>query len=263
MQYENAKSQPYDRSAPADWDKSAAAKYDHETILRKEQEAQRFQSDYGFDVSARAESDDASGVPIFKIKMTKKTQADIDRENAAANTTTLTDEQRESIRLRRNKKALRAESATKLRQNLTIINKGRSNIGFFNVGDSNIGCFNRGDNNKGFFNIGDYNKGMFCKGNDSSGFIINGTGSRGVLIFGSKSAGVDVWGDKQSGVCQTSDDLMKFRLRILYVVLAFALLMVPVLYNRQQRKRRKRWLKAMQFDESEENIDVMMKRKSF
>eukprot|EP01061_Rhynchopus_euleeides_P042072 TRINITY_DN7348_c3_g2_i1.p1 TRINITY_DN7348_c3_g2~~TRINITY_DN7348_c3_g2_i1.p1 ORF type:complete len:291 (+),score=96.58 TRINITY_DN7348_c3_g2_i1:219-1091(+) len=257
-------SQGADGSAPHTWGKGGAAQFDDDVKQMKERQAEQYKlhKEYGFDTSPKGDAS-SGGVPVFKLKLTKKSQADIDAEKSGIDVKDLTDAQRENIRLRRNKRAWREDLLQRMRKRLELINGGRSNLGAFNRGDNNCGFFNLGDSNTGVFNKGDYNKGLLCFGQDNTGAVIFGSGSRGFLVFGSKSMGVDVWGDKQRGVCQTSDSLMKMRLRVACFLLVCAVLSLPLFYRRIQRRRRERWLKAMDVDQTDENIEIMMKRGSF
>ena len=221
--------------------------------------------EYGYDMSARDNTQGgAAGIPVFKLRLEKKSQADIDAENKGLNMVNLTEEQRERIRLRRNKRAVKEEAVFKTRHRLRMFNRGRGNLGFLNAGDDNVGFLNFGDGNKGIFNAGDYNAGMLCYGNDNKGAFIWGKGNIGGLIWGNHSRGVEIWGDKQRGAFQTSDAFMKLRMRCCYIILVCIVLTVPIAYTALQRRQRKRWLEAMDLgDKGDEGIEIMMQRKSF
>eukprot|EP01063_Lacrimia_lanifica_P016190 TRINITY_DN22803_c0_g1_i1.p1 TRINITY_DN22803_c0_g1~~TRINITY_DN22803_c0_g1_i1.p1 ORF type:complete len:304 (+),score=117.68 TRINITY_DN22803_c0_g1_i1:63-974(+) len=223
---------------------------------------QRLKEDYKIDLSPRGFDDaEHAGVPLFKMKIVKKSQADIDRENLGGlDIANLTDAQRESIRRRREKRAAGERFGASVRAFLRAGNRGRNNMGLFNVGDNNAGFFNYGDSNKGFCNKGDYNHGALCFGNDNGGAVILGNGNRGALIWGDQSRGFEIWGNRQSGVCKTSDSFIKLRIRVAWVLLALMALCLPGMYYQGRRKQREKWLKAMDIEVTDEAIDALMSR---
>ena len=136
-------------SGPANWNKGKAAKYD-DWVPEEMKEKEVNLKDYNIDMRVRTDGDeDIKGVPTFKMKLVKKTQADIDNEKRTELVTNLSDKQRENMRRRKRKQIVYESIKQFLKKNLKVVNKGRSNIGFFNSGDFNIGIFNKGDHNKG------------------------------------------------------------------------------------------------------------------
>eukprot|EP01065_Artemidia_motanka_P021592 TRINITY_DN25824_c0_g1_i1.p1 TRINITY_DN25824_c0_g1~~TRINITY_DN25824_c0_g1_i1.p1 ORF type:complete len:298 (+),score=96.27 TRINITY_DN25824_c0_g1_i1:100-993(+) len=251
-------------SAPFGW-MSGPAKYEEEQPAEWSSESVK---KYKPDLTPRTwdEMDGKmSGKTVFRMKLEKKTQAEIDAEEAAEkpHLPNLSDAQRASIRMRKRRRDLKEATVERLHAALRFFNPGRRNLGVLNKGDWNTGFLNKGDHNTGFLCFGDHNKGVLLFGNDNRGFLVKGSGNIGSLIFGDQNRGVDIWGDKMSGVCQTADDYVKARIKIMGAFFVVFVVVGLRLYSHMRDRRARKQLEAMDFAASDDAVQVMVHRKGF